>query len=794
MKYTQTYIFLYIFPMFFSKKNNLKNQKNTDILENSNNYETLNHQNKVPEYFHIKPVNSRGHFGYTGRKLWKVVRIAKNKYLDVTRKRPIATAIASLALMLGGMFIFSQTADNFKASITDTPSPIPFDGAVYPFHKAPNWFVVGGKNTRLYSSYSASELINAPRYEVSKMRSEAWEKETVNRKITYPIVYMGKYKFDHIENTGSHPAVDIKLATGTPVFSIANGIVVKSKTQSTGYGQHIVIRHDSVPTYGTVYSSYSHLSNRAVKVGDVVKKDQQIGKVGSTGNSTTAHIHFQIDKKSAPFFPYWPFTIKDARAAGYNFTTAVNAGFGKANGYKHTINPFTFIHTYTNSSSANIHASAAITTSAPTPKPTIAPKLAGFKLEVSPTKILAGEKVKLTILASDKKKNFLETYNQSVTISYAKENSNKSETIETTLQSGEKNLYLTLNKIGKNTIFVKKGNIIETITVQVVTPKITTQPEVTKIAATEHTLKNKTASVTEITNIPIVSPAKFNHFEITDTHGNTEKTSVKIGEKITVKITAIDDNNKIFKDSTYPPRGSYIIAVKNGKTNVLQVRKGDLSTGEITVIFTAEKAGIGFIKINDAILTINVQSNTPEKIESNNNKKLFTDVSASHKNYNAIKYLKNLNIIGGYDDGSFKPNKTVNRSEALKMILEALDVSITKNLNNPFNDVSSQDWFVNYVLSAYNQKIVGGYNDGTFRPAKTVSRAEYFKILIATSKLPLKGIPANNPFVDVAKTSWFAEYAQFAKENKLLNFGTHFLGSQGVTRAEVAESIYQLIK
>ncbi len=794
--------------MKFSKNNNLeKSLRKSEKNIKQNNYEVLHsteYQNKKDEYFHVKPVNARLHFGYTGRKLWKVVRIAKNKYLDVTRKRPIATALASLALMISGMFFFSQSADYFKASITDAPSPIPFDGAVYPFHKAPNWFTVGGKNTRLYSSYSANELVNAPRYEVAKMRSDKWEKETVNRKITYPIVYMGKYKFDHFENTGSHPAVDIKLAKGTPVFAIANGIVVKSKTQSTGYGQHIVIRHDNVPEYGTIYSSYSHLSNRLVNVGDVVKKDQQIGKVGSTGNSTTAHIHFQIDKKGAPFYPYWPFTMKDARAAGYNFTSAVNAGFGKANGYKYTINPFAFIHKY-QKGSTNTHASAPITTPAPTkkatPKPTAEPKLAGFKLEASPVKILQNEKVKLTILASNTKNTFFETYNDTVTVSYEKKDQNTAENIDVQLHSGEKEIFIKLDKIGKNTIIVKKGNIVETIHVQVVAPKITQQSQTTKTETTEHTLTNKTASITEITDTQkteekkIVSSAKFDHFEISDNKGNTEKISVKIGEKIPLTITAIGNNKKIFKDSTYPPRGSYIITTQNGKANVLQVRKGDLSTGKISVVFTAEKEGIGFIKINDATLTIHVKSNSPEKTEkTQNNSNIFTDVSSSHKNYKAIKYLKEKNIIGGYKDGSFKPNKTVNRSEALKMILEALNVSISKNLKNPFNDVSTQDWFINYVLSAYNKKIVGGYNDGTFKPGKTVSRAEYFKILIATSKLPLKGIPEKDPFVDVPKTSWFAEYAQFAKENKLLDFGTHFYGNQGVTRAEVAESIYQLIK
>ncbi len=780
----------------------IKTGINTEVTEKDN-YQALHsteYQSKKDEYFHVRPVNSRLHFGYTGRKLWKVVRVSKNKYLEVTRKRPIATAVISCALMICGIFLFSQSADQFKASITDTPSPIPFDGAVYPFHKAPNWFSVGGNNTRLYSSYSANELVDAPRYEVEKMRSDAWEKETVNRKITYPIVYMGKYKFDHFENTGSHPAVDIKLATGTPVFAIANGIVVKSITQSTGYGQHIVIRHDSVPNYGTVYSSYSHLSNRNVNVGDIVKKDEQIGKVGSTGNSTTAHIHFQIDKKDAPFFPYWPFSMSDARAAGYNFTSAVNAGFGKENGLRYTINPFTFIHKNQGTLSTHAAATTPIPTPVPTkestPAPTIAPQLSGFKLETSPSKILSGEKIKLTILAADENKNFLETYNGNIIVQY--KNNGKNETIEKKLQSGEKELFLSLNTVGKNTIIVKAGNIIESTTVQVVAPKITKQPDTpakTKESNTEeHTLNNKTASVTEITDTKIVSSAKFSHFTISDTNGNTEKTSVQLGEKLALKITAIGNDEKIFKDSTYPPRGSYIISAKNGTTDTIQVRTGDLSTGEITVIFTPTQSGIGFVKINNAMLTITVKSNTPQATEVNNTTNIFTDVSPNHPNYTAIKYLKNNNIIGGYSDGSFKPNKTVNRSEALKMILEALNISIGKNLNNPFNDVSSHDWFVNYVLSAYKQNIVGGYNDGTFKPAKTVSRAEYFKILIATSKLPLQGIPENDPFVDVPKTSWFAEYAQFAKDNKLLDFGTEFKGNQGVTRAEVAESIYQLIK
>lgn len=90
----------------------------------------------------------------------------------------------------------------------------------------------------------------------------------------------------------NHQGQDIAAPTGTKVKSVADGVVVRSSPveQSGGYGNFIVIKHDDF------YSAYGHLSKREVNKGDKVKKGELIGLVGSTGQSTGPHLHFEIRK------------------------------------------------------------------------------------------------------------------------------------------------------------------------------------------------------------------------------------------------------------------------------------------------------------------------------------------------------------------------------------------------------------------------------------------------------------------------------------------------------------------
>lgn len=87
---------------------------------------------------------------------------------------------------------------------------------------------------------------------------------------------------------GFHTGDDYAAASGTPVVAVRGGTIQWSNGSGGAYGNWIGLRADN----GRVYV-YCHLSARHVSVGQKVKAGQQIGKVGSTGNSTGPHLHFE---------------------------------------------------------------------------------------------------------------------------------------------------------------------------------------------------------------------------------------------------------------------------------------------------------------------------------------------------------------------------------------------------------------------------------------------------------------------------------------------------------------------
>jgi murein DD-endopeptidase MepM/ murein hydrolase activator NlpD len=87
---------------------------------------------------------------------------------------------------------------------------------------------------------------------------------------------------------GRHTGMDFAAPIGTPVRSVANGVVARVGRQGA-YGNTIHVRHPDGAT-----SVYAHLNGANVRAGQKVKSGQTIGKSGNTGRSTGPHLHFEI--------------------------------------------------------------------------------------------------------------------------------------------------------------------------------------------------------------------------------------------------------------------------------------------------------------------------------------------------------------------------------------------------------------------------------------------------------------------------------------------------------------------
>ena len=106
-----------------------------------------------------------------------------------------------------------------------------------------------------------------------------------------------------------HQGIDFVAATGTPIVVAAGGVVIASEW-SHDFGNVIEVDHGN-----DITTLYAHASKVYVRVGDIVKRNQHIADVGSTGRATGAHLHFEVHVKNVPQNPD-KFLHADRAAAG----------------------------------------------------------------------------------------------------------------------------------------------------------------------------------------------------------------------------------------------------------------------------------------------------------------------------------------------------------------------------------------------------------------------------------------------------------------------------------------------
>lgn len=183
----------------------------------------------------------------------------------------------------------------------------------------------GGQNKyKEFNEYSNSYLIEKARNNLEKVKS----KVSIQEKSQKELISILKDNTDyfkkapllepiHVNNITSfssnfgyrlhpvlgiiqfHKGIDITASKGSAVLAAGDGVVTFSGSRGDGYGNAILIDHQ---TRG-LSSRYAHLSKILVKRGEVVVRGQKIGEVGNTGLSTAPHLHFEILKNGEAINP-----------------------------------------------------------------------------------------------------------------------------------------------------------------------------------------------------------------------------------------------------------------------------------------------------------------------------------------------------------------------------------------------------------------------------------------------------------------------------------------------------------
>ncbi|MEU8678671.1 peptidoglycan DD-metalloendopeptidase family protein [Streptomyces sp. NPDC048560] len=112
--------------------------------------------------------------------------------------------------------------------------------------------------------------------------------------VSFPFYAKGPYAWKpEPDGVGRHTGQDFAAPAGAPVVAVRSGSIAWSNGKGGAYGNWVGLLADNRHVY-----TYCHLSTMQVKTGQKVRAGQQLGKVGSTGNSSGPHLHFEMSKGS----------------------------------------------------------------------------------------------------------------------------------------------------------------------------------------------------------------------------------------------------------------------------------------------------------------------------------------------------------------------------------------------------------------------------------------------------------------------------------------------------------------
>ncbi|SNV74784.1 S-layer homology domain-containing protein [Veillonella rodentium] len=179
---------------------------------------------------------------------------------------------------------------------------------------------------------------------------------------------------------------------------------------------------------------------------------------------------------------------------------------------------------------------------------------------------------------------------------------------------------------------------------------------------------------------------------------------------------------------------------------------------------------------------------------------IFSDVPSDFWAANSISTVTRANLMKGYSDGTFRPNQPMTREEVASLFNNITNDGQAAFLSSKFKDITSDRWSALAIESVARKNIISGYGDDTYKPEKYMSRQEF--AVVADNYIHYLGYTTEDPTVldtvAYGDQKFVAPWAQDAvRELAYLGFtnyapGTLFNPEKYITRAEAAEITYRM--
>jgi len=168
----------------------------------------------------------------------------------------------------------------------------------------------------------------------------------------------------------------------------------------------------------------------------------------------------------------------------------------------------------------------------------------------------------------------------------------------------------------------------------------------------------------------------------------------------------------------------------------------------------------------------------------------FRDVSSGDYFYEHVYDLRDAQALGGYNDGTFRPYNQATRAQLVKIVVLAFRIPLYSGNQQVFTDVPTNHPFYQYIMTAWRDNIVTGYEDRTFRPYANVTRGQIAKIAVESARMTDLSTP-DPSFRDVPTGHTFYRHIETAYANGILNgyADNTFRPDRDATRGQITKIV-----